>query len=238
MKKIFAAAILLCSAAIFCAGQKSTVAAKPKKQPVKPTPTKTAPAVKPSTAKEITEISAADWKILTDALTAENWDTAAALAARLVSRLKTDNEAKQLAQLRYFYLYSLAGRISQSAAAKDLNAEKAARDELTKTVVEFTGEEFVLPPRPFRADCRNVLNFVCPIAGNEKAFRAAATGKDATEILSFDYVLFDRKIDVRKYAENNVFLGGVLRRAEFNEDRTKPWIMRLTFVGGFARIIL
>lgn len=245
MKKIYSAAFLLCSCAVLCAGQKSGAPAKPKptaaKTAAKITPAKTAPAppVKPKTSaiKTISEISAADWKILTDALTAEDWNGAASVSARYIERLKTDNAGKQLARLRYFYLYALAGKILKSAAANSAETT-ALRNQLKESAAAFAGEEFVLPPRAFRADCRDVLNYVCPVAGDEKAFRTTATVKNGTDILSFDYVLFARKIDVAEFADNKTFLGGVLRRAEFNEDATKPWVMRLIFNRGFVRVAL
>lgn len=243
MKKICLMWTLLFLSAVLCAGQKPPTPAAPKsKQPkTKPSATKISllPAVKakPSAA-QTAEISAADWKLLADWLTAENWEKSAALSMRFINRLKSDNEKKQLARLRYFYLYSLSGKIFELSATKNSAAEKAAWDELKKTAQAFAGKEFVLPPRPFLGDCRQVFNYICAVKNNDRALRTTATGKNGTEILSFDYVLFDEKISVNEFAENKTFLGGYLKKAEFNPDLSKPWVMRLIFDKGFVRIVL
>ena len=240
MKRIYSAAILLCLSAVLCAGQKAAAPVKTKKPIAKTTPAKTVSAApsapKPAPTKTVAEISAADWEILTAALTAEDWNKAASVSARYIGRLKTDNAGKQLARLRYLYLYALAGKILKSAA--NPREAEAVRNQLKESAANFAGEEFVLPPRAFRADCRDVLNYVCPVKGNEKAFRTTATGKNGTDIFSFDYVVFDRKIEVGEFADKKTFLGGVLRRAEFNEDATKSWVMRLIFNRGFVRVAL
>ncbi len=198
-------------------------------------------APKPISIKTVPEIPAADWKILTDALTAEDWEKSASLSSRFINRIKTENEKKQLARLRYFYLYSLSGKIFKLAAAKNQGgekAEKAAFDELRKTAADFIGSEFVLPPRSFLGDCRKSFNYICRVKGSDKAFRTTATGRNGTEILSFDYVLFDKKVGIDEFAQNKTFLGGTLRKAEFNADPAKPWVMRLIFDKGFVRIAL
>ena len=110
--------------------------------------------------------------------------------------------------------------------------------ELDKAVTEFTGKEFILPARKYQNICNNNLNSVCPVTGKEKAFRTAATNKDATAIHSFDYVLFDQKIDLSQYADKPVFLGGTLKRVEFNDDLTEPWVMYLIFEKGFVRVVV
>lgn len=210
-------------------------------KPKLPTATKTLnpPAVKPKSFQNrpASEIADADWKSLAASLMAEDWNKSASLSARFISRLKIDNEKKQLAQLRYIYLYALAGKILTPAARKSPGGEKAAGDELRAVAATFEGEEFVLPPRRFLSDCRNVFNYICPVKGNDRALRTTATGKNGTEIHSFDYVLFEQKVAVEKFAENKAFLGGTLRKIEFNDDTAKPWAMRLIFDKGFVKIV-
>lgn len=196
------------------------------------------PAIKPKLIEAATEIAEADWKNLSDSLTAENWDKSSRLAREFISRLKADNEKKQLARLRYFYLYSLAGKVFKLSAAKNTTGETAVRDQLKSAVSIFSGEEFVLPPRQFLGDCRTAFNFICAVKDSDRAVRTTATGKSGLEIHSFDYVLFDRKIGFKEFTENKTFLGGTLRKAEFNENPAQPWIMRLVFNKGFARVIV
>jgi hypothetical protein len=183
-------------------------------------------------------ISDNEWKVLTDALTTEKWDTAAFYASGLLNRLKVDNDRKQIAQLRYFYLFSLAGKILKSHDAGKKADEEAAWKELDKAVTSFIGKEFVLPPREYRNSCDKGLNFVCKVENNEKAFRTAATDKDGKGIHSFDYVVFEKKVDLKEYLEKQVFLGGTLKKVEFNDDMSKPWVMYLIFEKGFVRVVV
>ena len=186
----------------------------------------------------VTVIPEREWKVMIDALKAENWDNAAFYASGLLRRLKTDNDKKQIAQLRYFYLFSLAGRILKFHDAGKQTQEESAWMELDKAVKDFTGKEFILPAREYRSICDKNLNFICPVANNEKAFRTAATNKDATSILSFDYVLFDKIVDLSQFADKQIFLGGTLKRVEFNDDLTAPWVMYLIFEKGFVRVVV
>lgn len=231
MKKIILLIGLLGASAIFSFAQKPK---SPAPKIVKKTPPVAAVVVKAAAA----AISDADWKTLVDALAAENWDASASLAARLLARLKTENEKKQMARLRYFYLYALAGKIFKLAASKNAAAQEIlAWDEIKRASAQFFGKEFVLPPRRFSADCPPAaLNFVCAVKNNEKAVRTVAINRTGTEIHSFDYVLFDEKIAYENFKDNKIFLGGVLRKTEFNEDLSKPWVMRLIFAKGFAQV--
>lgn len=187
----------------------------------------------------VPRISETEWRILTDALTAENWDRASFYASGWINRLKVDNETKQIARLRYFYLYSLAGRIFKAHENGKKTDEQVAWRELDKAVEDLIGKEFVLPPREYRSTCEKNLNFICPVKDNEKAFRTSATNKDAKGILSFDYVIFEKKIDLKAYEDNQIFLGGTLKRVEFNDELSneQPWVMYLIFEKGFVRVI-
>lgn len=188
-------------------------------------------------AARATEIADNEWKILTDALTEENWDRAAFYASGFLIRLKVENDKKQMAQLRYFHLYALAGKVLKSADAKNKSEEEIAWKELDGVVASLIGKEFVLPPRRYLGDCSQSFNYICRVKDNEKAFKTTATNKNATGIHSFDYVLFDKKVDLKTYLDKQAFLGGNLKRVEFNDDMTKPWVMYLIFEKGFARIV-
>jgi hypothetical protein len=185
-------------------------------------------------------ISETEWKVLTDALTTENWDRAAFYSSSLLNRLKADNDAKQIARLRYFYLFALAGQILKAHDARKKTEEEGAWRELDKAVEPLIGKEFVLPPREYRSICDKNLNFICPVKDNEKAFRTTATNKDGTGIHSFDYVTFKNKVDFKDYADKQIFLGGTLKKVEFNEELSdeQPWVMYLIFEKGFVRVVV
>ncbi len=201
------------------------------------TPVKTSP---PKTFQTATtgEISDAEWKNLTTFLQAEDWNNSALLASQYLQKLKVDNDKKQLAQLRYFYLYSLAGKILAVTNAAVPANKVSVWKELNAAVGSFIGREFVLPPRRALTECREVLNYICPVSGDERGVRVTATNNAGTMIHSFDYVLFDGKIALDKFIGKEVFLGGKLKKAEFNQELSKLWVMRLIFENGFARVIV
>ena len=236
MKKAILFSILFFCAAVVSFGQKPQPA-RPKTAQPKPAPTAQTKTV---AAAAETEISSTDWTTLAAALEREDWDVGASLARQFIDRLKIDNEKKQLARLRYSYLYALAGKIFRLSNAQNADAETSAREELIRAAARFTNREFVLPAREFLIDCKGVVNYICPAKdGGGKLFRTTATSKDGAEIHSFDYVAFDRAVDLKAFAGDKTFLGGVLRRVEFNDDLTKsPWLMRLVFDKGFVRVEL
>ncbi|HEY0428202.1 MAG TPA: hypothetical protein VGC76_10510 [Pyrinomonadaceae bacterium] len=188
----------------------------------------------------VATISDIEWRVLTDALRTENWDKSAFYASGLLNRLKADNEQKQIAQLRYFYLFSLAGKIHKARDAGKKTEEDEDWRELDKAVASLIGKEFVLPPREYRANCEKSLNFICDVKDNEKAFRTTATNQEGTAINSFDYVVFDKKPELKEFIDKQIFLGGTLKKVEFNDalSNEQPWIMYLIFEKGFVRVVV
>jgi hypothetical protein len=225
MKRFILAVFLLCFSVSICFAQKPKTSVEPIKQKPLPTPI-------------VAEISDAEWKILIDALQTENWKTSSLLAAQYLEKLKNDNEKKQLAQLRYFYLYALAGKILAAYNSKIPVEKNSIWKELEIAVSSFAGKEFVLPPRRFLPECKAVLNYICAVRNNDRLLRVTATNKEGVMIHSFDYVTFDEKISWGELIEKESFLGGKLKKAEFNQDMSKPWVMRLTFDKGFVRVIV
>lgn len=223
MKKFILVPILFCLSASICFAQKRGAIIKPTKPPIKTAP--------------VAEISAADWKILTDALQSENWEKSATLAAQYSKKLEADNDKKQLAQLRYLSLYALAGKILALSSANKTAEEEAAWKTLDEAVGGFIGKEFVLPPHQSLADCKKSVNYICAVQSDDRALRITDTNKAGTSIHSFDYILFDKEISVGDSAENKIFLGGNLKRAEFNQDLSKRWVMRLIFERGFVSLV-
>lgn len=230
MKKAFLSLILFCCAAAFGSAQMQRRTVQPK-----PATAQAKAVQKKPSANAAAEIPDVEWKTLSYALAAEDWDKSAPLALRFLNRLKVDNEKKQLAQLRYLYLYALAGKVFNSTNQHNDAGENNAREELVRAAARFTGRDFVLPAREFLYDCKNVVNYICAAKnGGDKLFRTTATGKGGTEIHSFDYVSFDEAVDLKFFASNKIFLGGTLRAVEFNYDLKQPWVMRLVFNKGFV----
>jgi len=225
MKRLIFITILICLAAASFPAQK-----------IVRTPAPVAPRNVPF--KTVSEISDAEWSALAAALAREDWKQSAALAAQHLQSLRTENDKKQLAQLRYIHLYSLAGQIlSYNSVGNATDAERAWT-ELDKVLGTYVNQEFVLPPRLFTTDCEKKLNVICQVKETPNAFRTTATNKEGSGIHSFDYVQFDQAIDIKEFDGKQTFLGGILRRVEYNEDKSKPWILRLFFNKGFLTVVI
>jgi len=224
MKKFVFIAILISIAALGVYAQKTRVPAKitPRNVPFK----------------TVTEISEADWAALAKTLTDEDWKQSSALAAQYLLTLKTENEKKQIAQLRYISLYSLAGQILTANAQGNAVESENVWTQLDKIMETFINKEFVMPPRPFSTDCDKKLNIVCQVKDTPDALRTTATNKEGNAIHSFDYVQFDEPVVIKEFEGKETFMGGILRRAEYNEDKSKPWVLRLFFNKGFLRIVV
>lgn len=207
-------------AAVSAAGQRRVPIVRPQTNPT--------PAAKP------VEIPAADWEELADALRAEKWTRARELAAAQIALLKTENGRKQLAQLRYLQIYAAAGQILELNAKGNLGEAEKVWLELDRLTVSSFGKEFVLPPREFASDCSKKLNFICRVKSTPKALRTTATNKEGNGIHSFDYVRFDDSAPLLAEDGKKVFLGGILERAEYNDEPAKPWVIRLFFKNGFV----
>lgn len=175
----------------------------------------------------VAEISADEWDNLVKSLDAEDWDKSALLAAAYIKKLKTDNEKKQLARLRYFYLYSLAGKAAQ---------KKMPYPELDRFSQVFIGQEFLMPSREVLADCAGKVNYVCPVKADDNSLRVTATDKSAV-IHAFEYVKLPEKFDVAANSGKEVFLSGKLKKMEINSYKTAAKIMRLEFENGAVELV-
>lgn len=225
MKKFVIAAPLLCFSAALCLAQTPAASVEPTKPKLRQ-------------AQSVTAISDAEWELLINALQTEDWKNSSVYAARYLKKLTNDNERKQLARLRYFYLYALAGKILAAYHSEIPIEKNSLWLELETAAHSFTGKEVILPPRRLLVECKDVLNYICAVKNNERALRVTATNRQGTMIHSFEYVLFDEKIALDKLDGNENFLGGRLKNVEFNQDLSKPWVMRLIFDKGFVRVVV
>jgi hypothetical protein len=173
------------------------------------------------------EIAEADWLRMADAMYLENWEKSSALAAQNLQKLKTDNAKKQLAQLRYIYLYSLAGKVSEG---------KMAFAEFERVANGFVGQEFMLVSRQLLADCSTKVNYICAAKDNERVLRVTATNRAATKIHLFEYVVLSERFDLRANSEKLAFLGGNLKKVESSLYKPDMKIMRLIFDKGYVKV--
>ncbi|MGI8468732.1 MAG: hypothetical protein ACR2N3_09780 [Pyrinomonadaceae bacterium] len=214
MKKIIFIFILFCLAAFPIFGQKRQAIIKPApKKPVANAP--------------LAEISAQDWDAVINALDKENWTQAAQLSSTALGKLKADNDKKQLARLRYFYIYALAGKAAEG---------KTTYAEIEKIADGFIGKEFVMPSRTILADCAGKVNYICAVKDNNQILRVTATDKVAT-IHSFEYIKLAESLNTENYNEKNALLSGTLEKVELYLNKSGVKIMRLVFGQGFVNFV-
>jgi hypothetical protein len=214
MKRLVFLTVFICLAFSAAFGQT-------RRSAVNPAPKKI---VQPARAGEISE---ANWLKMADAMYLENWETASALALQNLQKLKTDNEKKQLAQLRYIYLYTLAGKVAEGKMTF-ANFEQIANT--------FVGQEFLLVSRQLLADCNTKVNYICAAKDNDRVLRVTATNRTATAIHLFEYVVLDESFDLRANNEKLAFLGGKLKKVESNLYKPDMKIARLIFDKGYVKL--
>lgn len=183
-------------------------------------PAKTLP---PTTNQASVEIPEKDWNQILKTLEDENWMLATSLISQSLTKVKIENDKKQLARLHYFYLYALSGKVSQG---------KMTFDELEKVSDSFIGKDFLMPPRKVLADCKKALNYICSLKDYSHTLRFTASNKAFNSIHSFEYVMLPETFDMVKFDGIEIVLGGKLKKAEFNPKKESSWIMRLYFENG------
>ena len=211
---------------LFCMAV-STALGQTRKSPRKIAPKKPIAAPQAKTASALTEISDRDWSAIVSALEKEDWTQAALLSSLALGKLKTEKDKKQIARLRYFYLYASAGKAATG---------KMSYSELETIARSFIGKEFLMPSRQFLADCKQKLNYICATKDNEKVLRVTATNKSGSAIHSFEYVNLAEKIDIDGSSGKAAFLGGILQKAEINLYKQNISILRLVFDKGFVNL--
>lgn len=224
MKKIAFSVILLCLTACVGFSQKS-------KAVVEPT------AAKPARIKSLNEIPSADWKNLIDAVQAEDWEKSSLLADDYLSKLKLENNEKQMARLRYILLYALAGKVVEKSFSGKKFEEDKARVELEKRANEFLEKEFFMPSREIADECAGKLNYVCVSKQQKNVLRTTATNQAGTAIYSFEYVKLKENLSLGQSIGKQAILGGTLKKIEFNPNKSNVWIMRLFFEDGSLNVV-
>jgi len=224
MKKVVLSATIFCLSAVVCFSQTSKT----------PVPSGNP---KPARIQPTAEISDTEWRILIDAVQAENWEESRFLAGQYLTKYKVDNEKKQLARLRYILLYALAGKVVESSLGGKKPEEEKARVELEKAANGFLEQEFFMPSRQVSDDCQGKLNYVCRSKQPENVLRVTATNRTGKAIYSFEYFRLKEDFSVAKNAGKSAILSGVLKKIEFNPNKSNVWIMRLFFENGSVNVV-
>ncbi len=154
-----------------------------------------------------------------------------------MAKIKTENNKKQIARLRYILLYALAGKIVEASLANKKPEEVIARIELENAANGFLDKEFFMPSREISDDCEGKLNYVCRSKQQKNVLRVTATDRMGTAIYSFEYVRLKENFSPLKNIGKQAVLGGILNKIEFNPMKSNVWIMRLFFENGSVNVV-
>lgn len=177
---------------------------------------------------KVGEISEVEWAELTKTLDAENWNKAAILAQAGLKKLKSENEKKQLARLRYFYLHALAAKVA---------LKSMLLSEFETVSQAFIGQEFLTPAREILADCSDKVNYICPVKSDEQSLRVTATNKNASAINAFEYMKLAEKLDFGSNDGKRAFIRGKLKKIEVGSYKNDMKIAKLYFEEGAVDIL-
>lgn len=192
---------------------------------------------KPSPTQSPKEISDFNWRILINVVQSENWEKSQSLAKTYLSGISSENEKRQMARLRYIFLYASAGKIVKFSLAGKKTEEDKARGELEAAAKDFLNAEFFMPSRRIADDCQGRFNYICRAKQPENVLRVTTTDKSATAVFSFEYVSFNGDFSVAENVGRQAIISGILKKVEFNPQKSNLWIMRLFFENGSVSVV-
>src|SRR5439155_6066686 len=168
-----------------------------------------------TTEKKLTD---AQWKPLFSALSNEDWKQAFDLSSTYLDQLKNDDNAKSIANLRYMYLYSAAGEVSEG---------KMTFEDLEKKISIFAGKKIVLPFREISNACQTAFNIICGSTEEKKRAFITASNKTATTIHSFEYIELAEDFDFAKNSGKKGAVLGTVKAIVPNPNKSRAIVMRI-----------
>ncbi len=172
-----------------------------------------AAAQQPKTSNSVTD---EDFQKVLVAVSDEQWDTGVDLSSKFLKLMTADD--KRLPRLRYIYLYSAAGKVSEG---------RMEFDDLSQAAKQFVGTKVVLPYRPITLECRGAMNFICPSPESKDRFMVAATNKTGTTILAFEYVQLKEPFDFASHEDEPASIVGNIQAVVPNPNKSRAIVMRL-----------
>jgi hypothetical protein len=164
------------------------------------------------------ELTEKQWDELVTALEKEDWVAAEKLSWDYLALVKTDDQAKTPARLRYMYLYSAAGKVA---------AGKMTYANLEKRIKDFAGKEIVFPYRRISNECHGSdSNTVCK-GEDSKRLLITGTNRDFTTIHDFEYIRLKEAFD---FEENDGKLAMIIGRIDSvspNPNHSPMLILRI-----------
>ncbi|HYE73524.1 MAG TPA: hypothetical protein VEF04_09335, partial [Blastocatellia bacterium] len=178
-------------------------------------------------AKIPNELTDKQWQELFAALDAEDWNAAFDLSDKYLKLLRDNDEAESIANLRYMYLYSAAGKVSVGSMSYE---------DLEKKVNPFVGKRIVFPFRRIATKCRGAFNYICASDDAKNKAVTAAANKRATSIFAFEYVQLKEDFNFEKHQGEAAAVGGVVKSIVPNPNKSTIVILRIYISDGYIML--
>ena len=172
------------------------------------------------------EVTDTQWKALLKAASDEDWNEGFDLARQYLQQL--DGSDERLPRLRYIYLYTAAGKVSEGSMSYD------RLPEITKNVV---GKQIVLPYRQIStAPKPGDLNFIVEPKESKGQLFVAATNKAGTTIHDFEYIKLKDAFDLASHDDQYASVSGVVDDIKPNPNKSAAIVFRIYISSGCVAI--
>ena len=170
----------------------------------------------PQQSKPSSTVTDEEFQNVLVAVSNEDWDTAVELSAKYLKQIKVEDE--RLPRLRYIYLYSAAGKVSEG---------RMEFDALAQSAKDFIGKNVEVPYRRIMLVCSGrAMNFICPSQDSKDKLMVAATNKTGTRILAFEYVQLKEPFDFASHENEPASISGKIQAIVPNPNKSRGLVMR------------
>lgn len=157
------------------------------------------------------------WKGLLSAVNEEDWKSGYKLSVDLLKDLQENDD--RLPRLRYMYLYTAAGKVSQG---------KMTFEELETAVKPMVGKYVVFPYRPLTIDSHgSPLNFISGDKSDKKKLFTVATNQDGTTVHAFEYITLKNDFELEEHDGEPASVSGTIEKIEPNPNKSQAIVLRV-----------
>jgi hypothetical protein len=166
------------------------------------------------------------WKELLVAAQGGNWTDAVKLSTQYLKEMKDDDD--RLPRLRYIYLYSAAGAVSEG---------KMSYGQLEENLKDFIGKRVVLPYHPIAdAEDKGALSVIRASGGKNDRLFVAAANESGTTVHSFEYIQLKEPFNLKGHEGELATISGVIDSIEPNPNKSDLLIMRIHISDGLLKL--
>jgi len=172
------------------------------------------------------EVTDMQWEALLTAAGDEDWNQGFDLAEKYLKELKEDDE--RLPRLRYIFLYSAAGKVSEG---------KLSYDRLPAITKDLIGKNIVLPYRQIVTHPKpGDLNFIVKSKDANGQLFVAATNKTGTTVYDFEYIKLKDGFNWEGHDDQYASISGVIDAIKPNPNKSAALVLRIYISNGSVKL--